>query len=349
MKICFLETESGDRALFKEHLHEHTLHFAGSVDKVPQDTEVLSLFLYSKLDADFWERHPQLKLIASRSSGFDHLDLHECHKRGITVCHVPGYGDTTVAEHTFALILALTRRIRESLSANQKKQFSYESLRGIELRGRTIGVLGAGRVGMQVLKIAGAFGLKTLAYDSKPDRELAAKHGITFTTLRRLLRESDIISLHISLSKRTHHLLNEKTLASCKEGVLIINTARGALIDTNALIKALDSGQVGGAGLDVLEDERSMQLETMHLIGQQIVNRLQSGVTASEAREHSSRRMDELQGLIRNQQLLARSNVIFTPHIAFNSVEAIDRINMGTVENIRAFAKGKPQNVARLA
>jgi D-lactate dehydrogenase len=346
MKISILETESGDRALFKQRLEGHTLHFAGSLDKVPADTEVISIFIYSKMDAAFFDTHPALKLIATRSTGYEHIDLTECNRRGITICHVPSYGDNTVAEHTFALILALTRRLREALNANQKRQFSFEALRGIELKHKTLGVIGAGRVGLHTMKLGNAFGMQTIAYDAHPLPHLAEVLGFTYCTLRRVLRESDIISLHIPLNERTHHLLNRKTISNCKRGVLLINTARGALIDTIALIEALDSGQVGGAGLDVLEDERSMQSETMHLIGEQIVNRLQSGMSATEAREHSSHRVEELHGLMRNQQLLSRSNVIFTPHIAFNSVEAIERINLCTVENINAFAKGRPVNVA---
>jgi len=345
MKISILETESGDRELFKQRLGEHTLQFPGSLEKVAAEAEVISTFIYSKIDAAFLEAHPQLKLVATRSTGYDHIDHAECARRGITVSYVPSYGDNTVAEHTFALILALTRRLREALSSNQKKQFSFESLRGFELKGKTLGVVGAGRVGLHTIKLGNAFGMRSIAYDAKPLPHIAEVIGFTYCTLRRLLRESDIISLHIPLNARTHHLLNRKTFSICKRGVLIINTARGALIDTNTLIEMLDNGQVGGAGIDVLEDERSMQTETMHRIGEQIVSRLQSGISATEAREHSSRRVDELHGLMRNQQLLSRSNVIFTPHIAFNSVEAIERINLCTVENIRAYAKGKPVNV----
>ena len=160
-----------------------------------------------------------------------------------------------------------------------------------------------------------------------------------------MLAESHVLTLHVPLRPETHHLLNADTLARCRPGVLIVNTARGALIDTDALLHALDSGQVGGAGLDVLEEDSTLRQETTRLIGQQIIDRLKTVTDPAELHDHEASRIKELQGLLRNKRLLAWPNVIFTPHVAFNSVEAVERINTATVDNILGFLKGEPANL----
>lgn len=344
MKICFIETEPAEVARFKEELSGHDLIFADSLEEVGPETEVLSTFIYSRIDAAFLDAHPSLRCIATRSSGYDHIDLEECERRGVIVSFVRSYGENTVAEHTFALILSLSRRIRESLEANRSRRFSYEAIRGFDLEKKTLGVIGTGRIGMHSIRIAKAFEMRVLAYDIVEKPLVAAIRGFSYAPLDDVLREADILTLHIPLVASTHHLLDRAAFAKCKRGVLVINTSRGALIETDALVEALDSGIVGAAGLDVLEEERVMQREALNLIGDQIVSKLQSGLTSHELRVQNPSRIQELTGLMRNQELISRPNVVFTPHVAFNSVEAVDRIGRMTVDNIRAFIEGAPQN-----
>lgn len=348
MIIYFVETETSEETFFTEALARHDVRFATSLDKVDADAEALSTFIYSKVDSAFLDAHPKLRLIATRSTGFDHIDLNACRERSVLISIVPSYGDNTVAEHTFALILALSRRLRESMSANQSNHFSYEEVRGFDLYGKTLGVIGSGRIGLHTIRIAKAFGMQVVAYDLRPQPFMGEILGFEYLPMEELLGRADIITLHIPLFPATFHLLDRAAFAKCKRGVVIVNTARGALIDTNALLEALDNGTVRGAGLDVLEEERVLQKETMHIISDQIVSRLQSGIAPEELRASDPDRIGELQRLMRNAELIGRPNVVFTPHVAFNSVEAVERINCTTVRNIEAFVAGNPVNLVNL-
>lgn len=341
MKIYFVETEPAERAFFEARLVDHEVWFADALADVGVDAEAVSVFIYSRIDEAFLAAHPQLRLVATRSTGFDHIDLEACAARNVTVAHVSSYGENTVAEHTFALMLAVSRRLRSAFEVvGKNKSFSFASLRGFDLKNRTLGVIGSGRIGLHVIRIARAFDLKVLAFDTRPQPFMSEILRFQYAPLEQLLRESDILSLHIPLGPQTQHLLNRDTLAKCKPGVVVINTARGGLIDTDALIEALDNGTVGAAGLDVLEEERVMQREPVKIIGEQIVSHLQSGRSVDELRATEGARVDELHSLMRNSQLLNRPNVVFTPHVAFNSVEAVLRINETTVENILGFVSG---------
>jgi D-lactate dehydrogenase len=263
----------------------------------------------------------------------------------VIVSYVPVYGNTTVAEHTFALILALSRKLRQAMEWPEKGQFSYEIARGFDLAGKTIGVVGMGRVGQKVARFAHCFQMRVLGFDPlEMSPDFAKEHSIEWRPLETLLRESHVITLHVKLSDLTRHMLNAETLALCRPGVLIVNTARGGLIDTAALETALDSSQVGGAGLDVLEEERVLREGATNIIGAEIVEHLQADTSPNNV--HTDTRVRHLQGLMTSYSLLRRSNVVFTPHVAFNSVEAVLRLNTITAENIRAFAEGRPQNVA---
>ncbi len=345
MIIYFVETEDSEKNLFTQALPAHDVRVVDALDEVEADAEVLSTFIYSKIDVSFLDAHPNLRLVATRSTGYDHIDLSACRERKVQVSTVPTYGDNTVAEHTFALILALSRRLRECMNANRNDRFSYENIRGFELNNKTFGVIGSGRVGLHAIRIAKAFGMKVIAYDLHPQNFMAEILGFRYVPLDDLLARADIISLHIPLFPATYHLLDREAFAKCKRGVTVVNTARGALIDTDALLEALDSGIVGGAGLDVLEEERVLQKETMNIIGDQIVSRLQSGIALDELRASDPDRIGELQRLMRNADLIGRPNVIFTPHIAFNSVEAVERINTTTLHNIEAFVAGEAINL----
>jgi D-lactate dehydrogenase len=336
MKIVFVETEDDEQPFFVDSLAGHEVSFVESLGEVPADADIVSVFVNSQVGAAFFKCHPKVKLVASRSSSSDHLDHAAAKKRGVTLASVPDYGAATVAEHTFALILGVVRKLRLCLQSGGSKG-SSERLRGVELHGKTVGVIGTGRVGLQVIRIAHGFAMKPVAYDMSPRPQMAQMLEFDYVTLDRLLKVSDVITLHVPLNAKTRHMLNARRIAKCKPGFILINTARGALVELDALIAGLESGQVGGVGLDVLEDEKAFNADAAKLLGAQIVQRIQAVATPGGDPERREERLRELRGLMRNRQLLAHPNVFFTPHVGFNSVEAIGRINMGTVENIREF------------
>ncbi len=244
---------------------------------------VLSMFIHTPIDGAFLEKHPAIRLIATRSTGIDHIDLDACRARGITIANVPTYGDHTVAEHTFALILTLSRRLRETIRPpGETDRVAYSDVRGFDLRDKTLGVVGAGRIGRHVIRIARAFGMRVLAFDPYLPIPADQEGGFEYAPFEKLLAESHVITLHLPGRAETHHLLNADAFARCRPGVMIVNTSRGSLIDTEALLDALDGGQVGGAGLDVLEEDSLIRQEPTRLIGAQIINRLRS-LHASEA------------------------------------------------------------------
>lgn len=343
MKIAFVKTEPSDERFFSGAFREHEVRFLDALEEVSQETEVLSIFIDSKVDAGFLAGHPNLRFIATRSTAFDYIDLDACQQHSVTVSCIPTYGDHTVAEHTMALLLAVARRFHEVASAVRQKRFSYENIRGYELHSKTLGIVGAGRIGQRVIPLAKAFGMEVIAYDIHTDPSAAEALGFRYVSFPELLRRSDVISLHAPLNPTTYHLFNRAAFAKCKPGLLLINTARGALIDTDALIEALDKQIVCGVGLDVLEEESLLHGEALRVISNQILKRIQSASCAETA--HSPNRVKELENIVHNRNLLARKEVFFTPHIAFNSKEATARINQATVENIQAFIKGKPKNV----
>ena len=346
MKIDFVETERSERQFFASELQNQELRFVEKLEDVTPEAEAISVYIHFPIEVAFLEQHPALKFIATRSTGYDHIDIDECARRGILVSNVAGSDADTVAEHTFALLLALARRLWEVREANKRAQFRYEQLRAIDLKNKTLGVIGAGRIGQRVIHIAVAFGMKVLVCDPSRPAAITALPPIRFVSFKKLLRRSDVISLHAPLTKDTLHLIDREALRQCRPGVLIINTARGGLIDTRALADALEEGVVGGAGIDVLEDERVMQREQRLLITDQIIERLQQSTTTEERIKHPAR-IKELEEMMENNRLISLPNVIFTPHVAFNSVEAVTRINYMTVENIRAFSRGVPQNLVR--
>jgi len=335
MTIYFVNTEVIEEDLFASGLAGHDVRFVRELNEVEPDAEIVSVFINEKVGSAFLDTHPRVKLIATRSSAVDHLDLQACADRDVAVRWVGAYGENTVAEHTFALILALSRRLREVMTLPRKGRFSYEATRALELAGKTLGIVGMGRIGQRVAALARGFEMKVIAHDVHAPPELALTLGFEFVPFEEILSRSHVLSLHSNLTADNYHLLNRDTLARCRPGVLIINTARGALIDTQALREALDSGHVGGAGLDVLQDERVMRDTPAHIIGAEIVKHLRSDAVAAEARDAD--RLHELQELMLGADVLSRTNVVFTPHVAFNSVEAIDRLHAGVLENITSF------------
>lgn len=212
---------------------------------------------FGRVTAQVFEQLPKLKMIITRSVGHDHIDLEEARQRGIPICHIPDYGAHMIAEQAFGLLLAVARNVvRGDQRYKQDGIFSDQGLQGIELYGKTIGVVGAGRIGIHAVTIAKGFGLKVLANDVNPSMEAAKQWGFQYVTLEKLLAESDFITLHVALTENTNHLIDVEQFAQMKPGAILINTARGAVVDTQALIASLRSGHLAGAGLDVLEDER---------------------------------------------------------------------------------------------
>ena len=339
MKICFLEIEPVETAYFARKLAAHELLFVDSLVEVPFDVDIVSVFIGSPIGEAFLEAHPRLKFIATRSTTLDHLDLDACTRRGVAIGRVESYGDHIVAEHTFALLLAVTKRLREAMEVPRQSRFSYEGLRGVELRGKTFGIIGAGRIGLHTIPIARAFGMKVLAHDIAPHPSQAEALGFEYVTFETLLRRSDIISLHAPLTAETFHLLDREAFAKCRPGVIMINTARGRLIDTVALLEALDAGIVGGAGLDVLGEESVFRRDAARVLTDQILDRLHTAGPAARPEDERAR-AEQIEKLICLGKLLARPNVVFTPHTAFNCIEALERIDETTVANINSFING---------
>jgi D-lactate dehydrogenase len=348
MKVYFIEPEPSDIEFFEDSLPEHELFFAEYDSDVESGCEILSVYIHSKIDSAFLDQHLQLQFVTTRSAGYDHIDVAECVRRGIAVANVAGGDANTVAEHTFALMLSLARRLSEVREANKQPNFHYEKLRASDLKDKTLGVIGTGRIGLHVVHIALAFGMKVVAYEPYRPSLMAEIFGVRYLPLDRLLRESDVITLHAPLTPDTYHMLDREAFAKCRDGVLLINTARGALIDTDALIEGLESGRIAGAGLDVLEEESVMRRQADRIIADQIVAALQNQtLSEEEARLRDPNRLKQFEQLVRNQRLLSRNDVVFTPHVAFNSAEAVERINQTTVENINAFIAGAPINLVQ--
>lgn len=330
MKIVFFEAEQWEENYLSEALKDHH-ELVFTSDKLDisnmdliKDAAIISVFIRSKMDDEILSNAPELKLITTRSTGFEHIDLDLCNNLGITVTNVPAYGENTVAEHTFALILALSRNIHKAYLRTTKGDFQYTGLRGFDLSGKTIGVVGAGSIGLHVIRIAKGFGMNVLAYDVNVTDLLAEVLGFKYVDLDELLEQSDIISLHAPYNVKTHHLINKERLAKVKESALLINTARGGLIDTEALVFALNEGRLAGVGLDVLE-------------GEDLITEERELLLESET--------DKLKSVVRGNLLLKRENVVITPHIAFNSQEALQKISDVTVCNIKKFNVGKEWNV----
>lgn len=342
-KICFVDLEAEGREVFEEALAAHEVHYVRDLSSVPEDAEVVSLFIGERVESNFFDAHPALKLLCTRSTGCDHIDLEACRARGVMVANVGNYGENTVAEHAFALILALARRLRESDQAVRTGHFSRDRLRGFDLRGRTMGVVGAGRVGLHVIRIAIGFGMKVVAYDAEPHAFYSELLDFRYVAFGELLREADVITLHVPLNDATRHMINRETLALCRPGVLIINTARGGLLDTSAALEALDSGQVAGLGLDVLEDERVFQEGgATPLLGKKIAERVRAAAPGPGIRETTPQRVAEFSRLVSHSELLNRPDVILTPHVAFNSEEAVRCLRAVTLESILDFFESKP-------
>ncbi|PJE75663.1 hydroxyacid dehydrogenase [Candidatus Uhrbacteria bacterium CG10_big_fil_rev_8_21_14_0_10_48_11] len=330
--VGFIDLEGWEEERIRKEFPDEELFLAKKSlaeisDEDKAKLEVLSVFVSSKVTKEELLKMPALKFISTRSTGFDHLALAACKERGIIVSYVPGYGDHTVAEYAFGLLLSLTRKVYTALDRiKESGPFSPEELRGTDLSGKTIGIIGTGRIGMVSVNIALGFDMRVLAYDPYPKEETAAELGYRYVSLDELLANSDVVTLHAPYSEATHHLLNAKNLKQIKRGVFIVNTARGGLIETDALVTALQDGTVAGAALDVLEGEGEIGDETALL-------------------RHADADPEAVKLALENRVLITMPNVLVSPHNAFNSQEAMERIMDVTYGNLRAFLAGKPEHV----
>ncbi len=314
MKIILFEVTKDKEETFRKPLEGQEVFMYE--EKLTKDNtakvagaEVVSVFINSRVDKQVIDAMPNLKLICTRSTGFDHIDTAYCKSKGIAVANVPAYGSATVAEFTFALILSLSRKIFQAgKRLGEPGPFSIDGLQGFDLADKTIGVVGVGKIGKNVIKIAKGFGMKILACDSYPDDSFAQENDFEYVALDILLSQSDIVTLHAPYTKDNHHLINKERISFMKKGAYLFNTARGELVDTNALTLGLTSGHLGGAGLDVLEGEQEMGKDKL-------------------------------------KALLDMPNVIITPHVAFYSKEAEARIIQTTTENIQNFLKNNLTNI----
>lgn len=329
--VVFFEMEDWEEQFIRDsELQQHKPkiyreRLTADTAKLAADAEVVSVFIYSTVDKDVLDRMPNLRMVATRSTGFDHIDLQECERRGITVSNVPYYGENTVAEHAFGLILSLSRKIYKAYMRTTRLDFSLEGLRGTDLKDKTIGIVGAGRIGLHVVRIAKGFGMNVLVYDVRHEQLLAEVLGFTYVGFEELLRRSDVISLHAPLTKATHHMINSENINLVKRGAILVNTARGSLVETEALITALNQGIIAGAGLDVFEGEEAVKEDTA-ILAQKLPG-------------------EQLRDILLSYTLLHRDNVVITPHIGFYSDEALRRIEETTVENIFGFIRDRKQNV----
>jgi D-lactate dehydrogenase len=255
-----------------------------------------------------------VELIALRCAGFNNVDLEACKKSGVSVVRVPEYSPYAVAEHTVALMLMLNRRLHQAYIRNRAGAFVLDGLTGFDMRGKTAGVVGTGKIGRAVVEILLGFGCHVLAYDKFPDESLAARECARYVELDELIRESDLISLHVPLFPETHHLIDAAAIDRMKRGVLLINTSRGGLVDTRALIGGLKSGQIGAAGLDVYEEEAGVFFRDLS------TEVLTDDVLA---------------------RLLTFPNVVVTSHQAFLTHEALSEIAETTLGNLAEFTAGR--------
>jgi len=333
-KIIFLEATDWEKEILQKH-SEFSENVDFSSEKLTlknvkkfKDYEIISTFIGSQLLSETLKQLENLKFIATRSTGFDYIDLDYCKEKEILVSNVPDYGSHTVAEYTFALLLCLIRKVYNSYQRiRESGSFSLEGLRGKELFKKTIGIIGTGRIGIEVIKIAKGFSMNVIAYDKYPKEELVKELDFKYVSFEELLSQSDIITLHVPYNKETYHLLNKDNLLKTKKGVYIINTARGGIIETQALYQSLKNGQIAGAALDVLEEEGDLKEEQRMLL------------------EEENIPPEKLKTLLANHIFIDLDNVIISSHNAFNTEEALENIVITTMENIQSYLNKKPINL----
>src|SRR3989344_3847445 len=336
MKIAFFELFKSERNILQKFFTGQEI--SCSEEKLTEENvglykevEIISVFINSGINKKIIDSLPNLKFITTRSTGFDHIDYKYAENKGIKVSNVPAYGSYPVAEFTFALLLTLSRKIYDAYNhLREGVDFSIFSLQGFNLHGKTIGIIGTGRIGKNVVKIAKSFNMKVIAYDIYPDLIFAKENNFEYKSLYEVVSQSDILSLHVPYSKENYHLINKENISKMKRGVYLINTARGELIDTQALIWGLKEGIIGGAGLDVLEGERELKDEIE--------------ILSSPA---SGRHIEDYKTLLEDRLLIDMPNVTITPHIAFYTREAVAEILKTTILNIKGFLSNSMINLVK--
>jgi D-lactate dehydrogenase len=293
-----------------------------------ESSEVVSVLGNSRITAEIINKLPALRLLAIRSTGFDHIDLKAAARRSILVCSAPDYAFITVAEYTLGLLLVLMRRLAATLRRTRHGDFSRAGLTGYDLHGKTLGLIGTGRIGTRVAYLAHAFGMHVLACDPVPNLALCRDCGVVYLALDELLSKVDALSLHVPYTEATHHLLNEERLRMLKPGVVLVNTARGGIVDSRALARLQAEGHFGGLALDCFEGEEVWINAHAPLL--------------------PSLTSVQLEQALNSFQMQLGENVILTPHNAFNSKEALQRLLQTTLENIEAFFAGNPKNLVQL-
>lgn len=323
IRIAFFDAKSYDRETFeevnarfgfdirfyKERLRPSTVALAKGADAV-------CIFVNAECDREVIARLAEsgVKLIALRCAGFNNVDLQAAQEHGVRVVRVPAYSPHAVAEYAVTLMLSLNRKVYRSVFRTREGNFKLKGLLGFDMYGKTVGLIGLGRIAKELVKILRGFGMKVLAYDNYPDLDFAREHEVSLVTLDELYAQSDIISLHCPLVPETTHLINAASIAKMKPGVMLINTGRGKLIHTEDLIEGLRSHQVGSAGLDVYEEEANYFYE-----------------------DRSDKMLDDDKLVL----LLMMPNVIITSHQAFFTREATFNIGLTTLQNIQDFTEGR--------
>ena len=318
MNIAFFDTKPYDKASFEMYEGKGSLTFKFFEAKLNEDTvslaegfDAVCVFVNDTVNATVIDRLCELgvRLIALRCAGFNNVDMRHAFGK-IHVVRVPAYSPYAVAEHAMAMLLTSIRRIHKAYIRTRDFNFSLGGMTGFDLHGKTVGVVGTGRIGRVFIDICRGFGMQVLAHDKYPSKELENTEGVRYVSVEELLAQSDIISLHCPLTEQTYHLIDEKSLEKCKRGVVIINTSRGALIDAEALLSAIKSRKVGAACLDVYEEESDLFFEDFsgHIIEDDTLARL-----------------------------ISMPNVIVTSHQAFLTEEALSNIAETTVNNILSF------------
>ena len=318
IKIAFFDTKEYDRELFDEYNENYGYEITYLESKLNSETaplargfDVVCIFVNDIVDEKTINilKECKVKLIALRCAGFNNVNVKKLGDELIAV-RVPAYSPYAVAEHAVALILSIDRKIYKAYQRTKKYNFTLNGLLGFDIHGKTVGVVGAGKIGKAFINIMNGFGTKVLVYDKFQDEKIAKEMNFEYVDLDRLYEESDIISLHCPLTDENYKMINEESLNKMKNGVLIINTSRGKLIDTKSLINKLQEGKIGGLGLDVYEDEEEFFLNDM---------------------SNSYIRDEEL------SILLTMPNVVVTSHQAFFTKEALNKIALDTCENIKEF------------
>jgi len=310
MKVVRFSSFKETEHLFTEGLQGHEVVFVQqplSFETAPlaAGADAVSVFVDCDVSRPVIDALPSVKLIVSESTGVDHVDVDYLKEKKIELANVPGYGVNAVAEFTFGLMLNLTRKISFAAEEVQEEgKFDLHGFQGFDLAGKTLGVVGTGRIGTHVIEIAHGFSMNVVAFDVHTDEARAAQFGFSYVSLGEIAEKSDIITLHVPYTPETHHLLDKDFFSRIKQGAILINTARGEVVDTTALVEVLKSGKLGGAGLDVLEGERELHRE----------GEILGGVG----------REKDLRALLGDHMLMDMPNVIVTPHLAFHSKEADD-------------------------